>query len=112
MPVAGEYSPDLIIASTGFDTYRKDPLGGMKMTAEGYGVLTHELMQMADLCCDGKLVLVLEGGYHLDGLSRGVAYCIEALLGKYQPDEYSNKAGLAAPHIKATKQVLSQYWKF
>ena len=112
LPVVKDDSPDLIIGSTGFDTYGKDPLGGMKMTAEGYGVLTHELMQMAEISCNGKLVLALEGGYHLDGLSRGVAFCIEALLGEYQPEEYLEEVGLAAPHIKAAKQVLSNYWNF
>ncbi|HUU00102.1 MAG TPA: histone deacetylase [Myxococcota bacterium] len=111
-PVVEQFSPDLILVSTGFDTYRRDPLGGMKMTAEGYGALTYELVQLAEAVCSGKLVLVLEGGYNLEGLSNGVAFAIRALLGEYQPEPQDEDPGLAGPFIKATQQAHSKYWKF
>jgi acetoin utilization deacetylase AcuC-like enzyme len=111
-PVAKQFAPELILVSTGFDTYRRDPLGGMKMTVEGYGALTHELMQMADISCGGKLGLVLEGGYNLEGLSQGVAFTIRTLLGEYQPEPQDEDPGLAGPFIEATRQAHSEYWKF
>ncbi len=71
-PVALEFQPDLVLVSAGFDTHRDDPLGGMRMTAEGYAVLTRILMEIADSCCKGRLVLTLEGGYHLAALRDSV----------------------------------------
>lgn len=112
-PVTEQYAPDLILVSTGFDTYHADPLGGMKMTAEGYGMLTAELMVMASGSAKGKLVLMLEGGYHLDGLSQGVGFCLKAMLGVWNPDTAtSGDAGQAGPIIDAVKKVQSRFWKF
>jgi acetoin utilization deacetylase AcuC-like enzyme len=111
-PIVKEYSPDLMLISTGFDTYYQDPLGGMKMTAEGYGMLSGELINMANQACDGKLVFVLEGGYNLEGLSNGVIYCLQALLGEYTPPPHSGESGLAKAYIQAVKQTLSAHWKF
>jgi acetoin utilization deacetylase AcuC-like enzyme len=111
-PVVTSFSPDMILVSTGFDTYRRDPLGGMKMTAEGYGALTWDLMQMAKHSCAGKLVFTLEGGYHLDGLSRGIVYCINALIGKYEPEAFSGEPGRAKAVIEAVQQVQSRFFDF
>ncbi|MBW1807263.1 MAG: histone deacetylase [Deltaproteobacteria bacterium] len=111
-PLVSGFSPDIILVSTGFDTYRRDPLGGMKMTAEGYGALTWDLMQMANQTCAGKLVFVLEGGYHLDGLSRGIAYCIKALLGQYEPEVFSGEPGRAKAIIEAVQQIQSRFFEF
>ena len=112
-PVTEQYAPDLILVSTGFDTYHADPLGGMKMTAEGYGMLTAELMVMAAGSAKGRLVMMLEGGYHLDGLSQGVGFCLKAMLGVWSPDTAtSGDAGKAGPVIDAVKKVQSRFWKF
>lgn len=112
-PVLEQYAPDLILVSTGFDTYHADPLGGMKMTAAGYGMLTAELMVMASGSAQGRLVLMLEGGYHLEGLSQGVGFCLKAMQGVWSPDTAtSGDAGQAQPIIDAVKKVQSRFWKF
>lgn len=36
---------------------------GMDLTAEDFQWVTTEIMRVADLCCHGRLVSVLEGGY-------------------------------------------------
>jgi len=74
------FEPDLIFVSAGFDAYYLDDLGQMQMTAQGYARLIRWLRQIADAVCLGRLVLVLEGGYHPEGLARCVAEVIEALL--------------------------------
>lgn len=75
-PVALEFKPEFILLSAGFDTYFQDPLGGMQVTPDGFAAMTRVLLNVADTCCDGRLVAVLEGGYHLDGLVR----CVKAVL--------------------------------
>jgi acetoin utilization deacetylase AcuC-like enzyme len=110
-PVAEQFDPGLILVSTGFDTYHRDPLGGMRMTAEGYGMLTAELMEMAEKTAGGKLVMTLEGGYNLEGLSEGVACCLKTLMGEWQPPAFDGDPGRAEKFIAAAKQIQSAFWK-
>jgi len=79
-PVALEYQPELILLSAGFDTYFQDPLGGMRVTPEGFAAMTRILLNIADACCQGHLVAVLEGGYHVAGLTRSVKAVLEEML--------------------------------
>jgi acetoin utilization deacetylase AcuC-like enzyme len=111
-PVASQYAPDLILVSTGFDTYHADPLGGMKMTAQGYGTLTAELLEVAGGSAQGRLILMLEGGYNLEGLSQGVGFCLKAMLGEWSPETAGDDAGEAKKIIDAVKKVQSRFWKF
>lgn len=71
-PLAHLYQPELVLVSAGFDIYRHDPLGDMQVTPHGFATLTRLVMDIADACCGGKLVLVLEGGYHIGGLCDSV----------------------------------------
>ncbi len=71
-PIALAYRPQLILVSAGYDIYYKDPLGSMRVTPEGFAAMTRVLLDIADQCCDGKIVAVLEGGYHAGGLALSV----------------------------------------
>lgn len=86
-PVAMEFSPDLILVSAGFDPYHGDPLGGMKVSEEGFSFMTKQLMDIADQCCHGRLILVLEGGYSIDGIGRCVREVIRQLTGSLSWNE-------------------------
>ncbi len=67
-PLAHGFRPEFILVSLGFDLYQHDRLGGMRVTPEGYGVLTAMLIQMADRECRGRIAFVLEGGYSVKGI--------------------------------------------
>ncbi len=71
-PVVRRFSPQLILVSLGFDAHFADPLASMALSVDGYGALAARLRALADELCDGKLVFVLEGGYHLTALPWGV----------------------------------------
>jgi acetoin utilization deacetylase AcuC-like enzyme len=79
-PAALAFKPDFVLISAGFDAHEHDPLGGMKVTAKGYAALTRIVKQIADRCCQGRIVSVLEGGYDLDGLADSVEAHIRALM--------------------------------
>jgi len=79
-PVALEFKPELILLSAGFDTYYQDPLGAMQVTPEGYAAMTRILLTIADTCCQGRFVVVLEGGYHLSGLVKSVKAVLNEML--------------------------------
>ncbi len=72
LPAARKFQPDFVLISAGFDAHADDPLGGMKVTADGYAQLTRIVRQIADSHCQGRLVSVLEGGYDLEGLAASV----------------------------------------
>ena len=78
-PVALEFKPDLILVSAGFDIYYRDPLSSMNVTPDGFAGLTRMLMDLADECCKGKLVITLEGGYHIDGQRDSVKAVLQEL---------------------------------
>lgn len=69
VPLARAYRPDAILVSAGFDAHRKDMLGGMEMTEQGFGYLARVVKGIADELCGGKVSLFLEGGYDLSGLT-------------------------------------------
>jgi acetoin utilization deacetylase AcuC-like enzyme len=69
IPAVRDFKPDLLMISAGFDAHEMDPLGQLRMTTEGFGRLTRQLIDLADAVCEGRVVLVTEGGYDLDALS-------------------------------------------
>jgi acetoin utilization deacetylase AcuC-like enzyme len=78
-PLAQAFKPELVLVSAGFDIYDRDPLGGMKVTSRGFAYLARILMNIADACCQGRIVLALEGGYHIDGLTASVKAVLKEL---------------------------------
>ena len=80
-PIALEFDPDLVLVSAGFDIYQDDPLGGMLVTSAGFAALTRIIMDIAASCCDGKIVITLEGGYNLTGLRESVKAVLKELAG-------------------------------
>ncbi|KAH1201479.1 Histone deacetylase 5 [Glycine max] len=108
LPVAKEFNPDIIIVSAGFDAAVGDPLGGCLVTPFGYSVLLEKLMNFAE----GRIVLILEGGYNLDSISKSMHACLEVLLA----DQPVIGSAEAYPFestwrvIQAVRQVLSPFW--
>jgi acetoin utilization deacetylase AcuC-like enzyme/formylglycine-generating enzyme required for sulfatase activity len=79
-PAALSFSPDFVLISAGFDAHKDDPLGGMKVTEEGFVQMTKIARDIAQKCCESRLVSVLEGGYNLDALAASVEAHIRVLM--------------------------------
>ncbi|XP_051157259.1 histone deacetylase 6-like [Leptopilina boulardi] len=77
MPIAYQYNPDLILVSAGFDACVGDPIGKCNVSPELYGHLTHWLSALAN----GRIILILEGGYNVNSISYAMSICNKALLG-------------------------------
>lgn len=80
LPAIATFKPDLIMISAGFDSRVDDPLGKFKLTDADFVTLTKHLMKAAEEHCQGRLVSVLEGGYHLSGLASAVTAHVGALV--------------------------------
>ncbi|MEM9557764.1 MAG: histone deacetylase [Acidobacteriota bacterium] len=77
--VCGDTAPDCVLVSAGFDAWRDDPLGGLRVTEAGFRGVGERLAQAADRWCGGRLVSTLEGGYDVDALPSLVAAYLEGL---------------------------------
>jgi hypothetical protein len=73
LPALRAFNPSLILLSTGFDpvegdvgntkTGTADADPGMDLRPEDFAWTTSEILNVADICCSGRVVSVLEGGY-------------------------------------------------
>ncbi|WP_135533942.1 histone deacetylase family protein [Halostella pelagica] len=88
-PALVDFDPDLLLVSAGFDAHRHDPISRMRVSTEGYGVLTDRVRSIAD-DTDAALGFVLEGGYGLDVLAEGVRMVHEVFDGR-SPVEPENE---------------------
>jgi acetoin utilization deacetylase AcuC-like enzyme len=79
-PEAVRFKPDLILISAGFDGHKDDPLSDLRLTEKGYQKMTEVVMDLAQECCKGRIVSVLEGGYNLSSLASSVKTHIKTLL--------------------------------
>jgi len=118
VPVTREYHPDFIIISAGFDTYFNDPLGTMTVTEQGYACMTKQIVDLAAEICDGRLLVVLEGGYNLRGLRDGVLAVLGELsgnpdcLGKVEDATLQSimSADREVPVIEQVRDIAKRYW--
>jgi acetoin utilization deacetylase AcuC-like enzyme len=66
LPYLAEANPDMLLISYGFDTHWLDPLGSMQVSGDGIYQMILKLKGWADTHCQGKIAVILEGGYSLD----------------------------------------------
>ena len=79
-PAAIKFKPDFVLISCGFDSHENDTLGRLAITSKGFAELTRIVMSIADECCEGRLVSMLEGGYTLENLASASAAHVRALM--------------------------------
>ncbi len=65
--------PELLLVSAGFDAHADDPIGSLGLQNEHFEWLTEILVQAAQAHSGGRIVSLLEGGYHLQRLPE----CVE-----------------------------------
>jgi acetoin utilization deacetylase AcuC-like enzyme len=87
-PVLRLFKPELILISAGFDALEDDPLGGMRVSADGFARLTARLVAIADEFCEGRVVAISEGGYDLAGLASCLRAVIPVLTGERTSAEF------------------------
>ena len=76
LPAIRDFAPDVLIIACGYDAAANDPLGRMLATAQTFQMMTQQVMSLADDVCDGRLLMVHEGGYS----ETYVPFCGHAVL--------------------------------
>jgi acetoin utilization deacetylase AcuC-like enzyme len=79
-PALRKFAPELILISAGFDAHIADPIGGLRCDNSDFVWVTEEILAIAQACCAGRVVSVLEGGYNPDALASAAAGHIRALM--------------------------------
>lgn len=111
LPVLKDFKPDFIVNSAGQDNHYTDPLGSMRITAQGYARLTEKLRP--DLA-------VLEGGYAIETALPYVNMAIILALagldysGVREPDYWPGRFKESADtigHIERLVEELLQRWE-
>ena len=94
LPILRQFKPQLILLSAGFDAFRDDPLGGMRLTAPYFDRLTRQIAEVADEHSDGRVVAITEGGYDLQGLGDCLRGAVAALSsGAPEPRPFDGAQG-------------------
>ncbi len=70
------FKPEMVIMSAGFDSYRGDPLAGLRLEKETY----YEITRMVRETVSPKVVSSLEGGYDLSSLGDCAVEHVRALM--------------------------------
>lgn len=80
LPKLDAFAPDCVLVSAGFDAHADDPLADIELSTPFFGWMSDRLLEVADRHAGGRLVSVLEGGYHLTRLGECVAVHLERLV--------------------------------
>ena len=112
VPIAMSYGPEFVLVSAGYDAHIDDPLAGMEVTPNGFGAISQTLASLAEKLCGGKMVFLLEGGYHLKGLQDSVLKSLDVLTGqRHQAQSWKPDASFEAV-LEKSRNTLGSYWKF
>jgi acetoin utilization deacetylase AcuC-like enzyme len=64
---------------------------------------------IAQRTAEGRLALVLEGGYDLQGLAEGVSACLRVMRGETPPSPRgTTRQGEAT--VRDSRSIASRYW--
>ncbi|HSW09724.1 MAG TPA: histone deacetylase [Bacillota bacterium] len=107
LPIARAYRPQLVLISSGHDGHFADPLGSMCLTASGYHQLAGRLRDLAGEFADGRLIAVLEGGYHEEALGWCLLAVLDAMggLGRERGDVPGGPARRGGPSPEAARRI-------
>ncbi len=101
------FEPDFVVVSAGYDAHLFDPLGGLQYSTTTYYELTKRIVALSATLCQGRCMMVLEGGYHLDALAVSVADSFRAILGQESVDPHSKELYRDEPRDKV-RAVLDE----
>ncbi|MBZ9557489.1 MULTISPECIES: class II histone deacetylase [Modicisalibacter] len=99
IPALERFRPQLIVVACGYDANAMDPLARMLLSSRAFRDMTRQVREAAERLCDGRLVMVHEGGYseayvpfcghavieELAGVDTAVEDPVQALVDLQQP---------------------------
>jgi acetoin utilization deacetylase AcuC-like enzyme len=80
VPRLEAFRPDVVLVSAGYDAHERDPLGGLRVTTDGYARVVELLYDASSRLCSRRIAFVTEGGYDLDALHACLTATIRVLV--------------------------------
>lgn len=111
VPAAEAFAPEWILVSAGFDPHRRDPLGGMGVTEQGFGAMAERLLELADRFSGSRIAFLLEGGYDLAALRDSVRAVLTAMQERAAPasEPLQQSPSALDPLLHRIRQVHEKY---
>ena len=81
LPALALFQPEVVLLSAGFDAHRDDPLAAVNLSTDCYGWMTARVMEVAEQYAGGRVLSLLEGGYHLQRTGECIARHLGVLSG-------------------------------
>ncbi len=114
-PIVTAFRPGLVVIASGQDANQFDPNGRQSVTMAGFRALGQRARGLADALCDGRLVLVQEGGYARTYSAACLLATVEGVLGlpasrdplAFLPEDPDH----ARAAIERIIAVQSRYWE-
>ncbi|HSU21400.1 MAG TPA: histone deacetylase family protein [Variovorax sp.] len=79
MPRLEAFRPQMVFISAGFDAHRDDELGQLRLNEQDFAWITERVRGVAQRHAGGRIVSMLEGGYHLGALATSVEAHVRVL---------------------------------
>lgn len=80
LPALEAHQPELILISAGFDGHAEEEMAQFFLVEDDYFWITEKLKLIADKYAHGRIVSVLEGGYHLSALGRSAVAHLKGMM--------------------------------
>lgn len=115
-PVVREFKPQFVLVSAGFDGHYSDTVASLALTTKGYMKTFEHIMEYAQLC-QGKLAVLLEGGYNLNIIGKIAVGAVSEMAGipfvaPVESPQIDKKVGKQAERvIEEARRIHSAYWK-
>lgn len=108
LPVLEQFRPGLVLVSAGFDASARDPLAEMTLSGPAFGYMAQALAKVAASSAQGRLGLVLEGGYDLVALEEGLGAALAGALGLARFDPARD---VDHPDVALAARTAARSWK-
>ena len=108
LPVVGEFAPDWVLVSAGYDAHTEDPLADLDLLDSDYGWMARRLAQLHPA---RRTVFALEGGYDLDALRHSARATLLGMAGEsnFGPPLGSGAGSAAA--LERARESISGHWR-
>jgi acetoin utilization deacetylase AcuC-like enzyme len=79
-PAVRAFAPDWLLVSAGYDAHTDDPLADLRLEESDFGAMASSL---AGLLPANRIMIFLEGGYHLAAITASVAHTLRGIAGRH-----------------------------
>jgi acetoin utilization deacetylase AcuC-like enzyme len=115
-PLARAYQPEIVLVPCGFDLWMHDRLAEMRVSAEGYGLMTALLADTAAEVCGGRIAFIMEGGYSAEGIRECGLKVLQALC-RPSPSNHETLQAIEGEDpsklgpLKKAIEIQRRYWE-